>query len=119
MHFWALTAGTLCSAMGNAQLWGIFLAFFQLCHMDYLQVDHRNPFQVLFGYWSNGYYLLFYVVILVILFLQSVVFHFTIIAAVLLKKFAGEEGERVDVQKLFGYIGLFTLVALWWLGKRC
>ncbi|KAJ9167714.1 hypothetical protein P3X46_019319 [Hevea brasiliensis] len=37
---------------------------------------------------------------------------------VLLKKFAGEEGERLDVQKLFGYIGLFTLVALWWLGKR-
>ncbi|KAJ6697813.1 SOLUTE CARRIER FAMILY 35 MEMBER F5 [Salix purpurea] len=34
---------------------------------------------------------------------------------VLLKKFAGEEGERGDVQKLFGYIGLFTLVALWWL----
>ncbi|KAL5559759.1 hypothetical protein UlMin_035970 [Ulmus minor] len=34
---------------------------------------------------------------------------------VLLKKFAGEEGERVDVQKLFGYIGLFSLVALWWL----
>jgi len=37
---------------------------------------------------------------------------------VLLKKFSGEEGERVDVQKLFGYIGLFTLVALWWLGKK-
>ncbi|KAL9267342.1 putative vacuolar membrane protein [Drosera capensis] len=35
--------------------------------------------------------------------------------SVLLKKFAGEEGERVDVQKLFGYIGLFTLIALWWL----
>ncbi|XP_061376439.1 uncharacterized vacuolar membrane protein YML018C [Gastrolobium bilobum] len=34
---------------------------------------------------------------------------------VLLKKFSGEEGERVDVQKLFGYIGLFTLVTLWWL----
>ncbi|KAK9699923.1 hypothetical protein RND81_08G204400 [Saponaria officinalis] len=34
---------------------------------------------------------------------------------VLLKKFAGEDGERVDVQKLFGYIGLFTLIALWWL----
>ncbi|CAN8326907.1 unnamed protein product [Cochlearia groenlandica] len=34
---------------------------------------------------------------------------------VLLKKFAGEEGEGVDVQKLFGYIGLFTLVSLWWL----
>ncbi|KAJ8751804.1 hypothetical protein K2173_025992 [Erythroxylum novogranatense] len=37
-----------------------------------------------------------------------------IIAAVLLKKLTGEEGERADVQKLFGYIGLFTLVALWW-----
>ncbi|KAI0488895.1 hypothetical protein KFK09_028734 [Dendrobium nobile] len=34
---------------------------------------------------------------------------------VLLKKFCGEEGKRVDVQKLFGYVGLFTLVALWWL----
>ncbi|CAN6269489.1 unnamed protein product [Urochloa humidicola] len=34
---------------------------------------------------------------------------------VLLKKFCGEEGEKVDVQKLFGYLGLFTLVALWWL----
>lgn len=33
---------------------------------------------------------------------------------VLLKKFAGDEG-RLDVQKLFGSIGLFTLVALWWL----
>lgn len=36
--------------------------------------------------------------------------------AVLLKKFAGE-GERVDVQKLFGCIGLFTLAVLWCLGK--
>eukprot|EP00250_Pteridium_aquilinum_P003432 c13739_g1_i1 orf=224-1405(+) len=34
---------------------------------------------------------------------------------VLLKKFAGKEGEGADVQKVFGYIGLFTLVALWWL----
>ncbi|KAL2489551.1 EamA-like transporter family [Forsythia ovata] len=34
---------------------------------------------------------------------------------VLLKKYCGEEGERADVQKLFGYVGLFTLVALWWL----
>ncbi|EOY31208.1 EamA transporter family isoform 3, partial [Theobroma cacao] len=34
---------------------------------------------------------------------------------VLLKKFSGEEGERVDMQKFFGYIGLFVLVALWWL----
>ncbi|WOK94214.1 hypothetical protein Cni_G02916 [Canna indica] len=34
---------------------------------------------------------------------------------VLLKKFAGEEGEGADVQKLFGYVGLFTLVSLWWL----
>ncbi|EPS66919.1 hypothetical protein M569_07859 [Genlisea aurea] len=34
---------------------------------------------------------------------------------VLLKKLCGEEGERVDVQKLFGYVGLFTLMTLWWL----
>lgn len=34
---------------------------------------------------------------------------------VLLKKFAGAEGEGIDVQKLFGYVGLFTLVTLWWL----
>lgn len=33
---------------------------------------------------------------------------------VLLKKFAGE-GERVNIQKLFGCIGLFTLAVLWWL----
>ncbi|XP_057494930.1 uncharacterized vacuolar membrane protein YML018C-like [Actinidia eriantha] len=33
---------------------------------------------------------------------------------VLLKKFV-EEGEKVDMQKIFGYIGLFTLLALWWL----
>ncbi|XP_018826802.1 thiamine-repressible mitochondrial transport protein THI74-like isoform X1 [Juglans regia] len=33
---------------------------------------------------------------------------------VLLKKFAGG-GERVDMQKLFGFIGLFTLLVLWWL----
>ena len=45
--------------------------------------------------------------------------NFTNNGAVLLKKFAGEEGGKVDVQKLFGYIGLFTLVALWWLGKNC
>lgn len=37
--------------------------------------------------------------------------------AVLLKKFAGSEGHKGDVQKLFGYIGLFSLVGLWWLGK--
>ncbi|XP_023912750.2 uncharacterized transporter C405.03c [Quercus suber] len=35
--------------------------------------------------------------------------------AVLLKKYAGEEGEKVDMQKFFGYIGLFALVSLWWL----
>ncbi|KAK9102072.1 hypothetical protein Sjap_019326 [Stephania japonica] len=33
---------------------------------------------------------------------------------VLLKKFSGEGGEKADVQKLFGYVGFFTLVALWW-----
>jgi hypothetical protein len=36
---------------------------------------------------------------------------------VLLKKICGEEGEKVDVQKLFGYLGLFSLIALWWLGN--
>ncbi|KAB2071929.1 hypothetical protein ES319_A08G256500v1 [Gossypium barbadense] len=35
--------------------------------------------------------------------------------SVLLKKFSGEQGEKVDMQKLFGYIGVFTFVALWWL----
>ncbi|KAA8535173.1 hypothetical protein F0562_030176 [Nyssa sinensis] len=34
---------------------------------------------------------------------------------VLLKKYVDEEGEKVDMQKIFGYIGLFTFVALWWL----
>ncbi|KAL7239656.1 hypothetical protein ACSBR2_005531 [Camellia fascicularis] len=34
---------------------------------------------------------------------------------VLLKKFTGVEGKRVDMQKLYGYIGLFTLITLWWL----
>lgn len=39
--------------------------------------------------------------------------------SVLLKKYAGseEEGDKADVQKLFGYIGLFTLLGLWWLGE--
>ncbi|KAK2658734.1 hypothetical protein Ddye_005267 [Dipteronia dyeriana] len=34
---------------------------------------------------------------------------------VLLKKSAGSEGDKVDMQKFFGYIGLFTLLGLWWL----
>ncbi|KAK9130301.1 hypothetical protein Sjap_010788 [Stephania japonica] len=34
---------------------------------------------------------------------------------VLLKRCAGSEGEKFDIQKLFGYIGLFTLLGLWWL----
>lgn len=34
---------------------------------------------------------------------------------VLLKKSAGSEGDKVDVQKFFGYIGLFTLLGLWWI----
>ncbi|EFJ31956.1 hypothetical protein SELMODRAFT_144549 [Selaginella moellendorffii] len=32
-----------------------------------------------------------------------------------LKRIAGEDGETVDVQKIFGFIGLFTLIGLWWL----
>ena len=35
----------------------------------------------------------------------------------LLKRSAGSEGDKVDVQKFFGYIGLFTLLGFWWLGK--
>lgn len=42
----------------------------------------------------------------------------TYFSAVLLKKSAGSEGDKVDVQKFFGYIGLFALLGLWWLGKR-
>ncbi|KAL8521781.1 hypothetical protein ACS0TY_012075 [Phlomoides rotata] len=34
---------------------------------------------------------------------------------VLLKRSAGSEGDKVDVQKFFAYIGLFTLFGLWWL----
>ncbi|XP_010268510.1 PREDICTED: thiamine-repressible mitochondrial transport protein THI74-like isoform X1 [Nelumbo nucifera] len=34
---------------------------------------------------------------------------------VLLKRCAGSEGEKIDVQRFFGYIGLFTLLGLWWL----
>ncbi|KAM7490633.1 hypothetical protein LguiA_033554 [Lonicera macranthoides] len=34
---------------------------------------------------------------------------------VLLKKSAGSEGDKVDMQKFFGYIGLFALLFLWWL----
>lgn len=37
---------------------------------------------------------------------------------VLLKKSAGSKGDKVEVQKFFGYIGLFTFLGLWWLGKR-
>ncbi|CAM6110155.1 unnamed protein product [Calypogeia fissa] len=37
------------------------------------------------------------------------------IFTILLKKYAGEEGSRVDMQKMFGYIGLFSLCAMWWL----
>ncbi|KAI3985762.1 hypothetical protein MKX01_030676 [Papaver californicum] len=34
---------------------------------------------------------------------------------VLLKRCAGSEGEKIDVHKIFGYIGLFSLLGLWWL----
>ncbi|XP_059658279.1 thiamine-repressible mitochondrial transport protein THI74-like [Cornus florida] len=34
---------------------------------------------------------------------------------VLLKKSAGSKGDNVDVQKFFGFIGLFTLLGLWWI----
>lgn len=88
--------------MVSARLLEIFLVFSQLCHMVCLQVGNFYFISTCFSLiiWTNNY---------VILLVNA--------AAVLLKKFAGEEGERVDVQKLFGYIGLFTLVALWWLSK--
>ncbi|CAK7353986.1 unnamed protein product [Dovyalis caffra] len=35
--------------------------------------------------------------------------------SLLLKKCAGSDGDKVDVQKCFGYIGLFALLGLWWL----
>ncbi|KAM7274848.1 hypothetical protein ACFE04_016714 [Oxalis oulophora] len=34
---------------------------------------------------------------------------------VLLKKFAGSDEDKLQVEKIFGYIGLFTIVGLWWL----
>ncbi|XP_074280449.1 putative transporter C405.03c isoform X1 [Silene latifolia] len=34
---------------------------------------------------------------------------------VLLKKSSGSDGNNVDVQKFFGYIGLFALLGFWWL----
>lgn len=37
------------------------------------------------------------------------------IFTVMLKKYGGEEGSGVDMQKLFGFIGLFTLFGAWWL----
>lgn len=33
---------------------------------------------------------------------------------VLLKKFNGSERDKVHVEKFFGYIGLFSLIGLWW-----
>lgn len=92
--------------MGNALWLEIFLAFSQPCHMDYSQVRYSLSYK--FHCPSST------------VFRQSMMIPFTeqLNDAVLLKKFCGEEGERVDVQKLFGYIGLFTLVALWWLGKN-
>lgn len=34
---------------------------------------------------------------------------------VLLKRFAGSDGVKADMQKVFGYIGLFTITFMWWL----
>lgn len=93
--------------MGDALLLEIFLAFSQPCHMVYLLVG-----KYIFSFISWHSFFLNYFDI-------SINIYFTVNDIVLLKKFAGEGGERVDVQKLFGYIGLFTLVALWWLGKCC
>lgn len=37
--------------------------------------------------------------------------------SVMLKKYGGEEGGNVDMQKVFGFIGFVTLVGFWWLGN--
>ncbi|KAL3698502.1 hypothetical protein R1sor_012578 [Riccia sorocarpa] len=34
---------------------------------------------------------------------------------ILLKKYAGEGSSHVEMQRIFGYVGLFTLLGLWWL----
>jgi hypothetical protein len=41
-----------------------------------------------------------------------------LVFAVMLKKYGGEEGSGVDMQKMFGFIGLFTLFGAWWLSKN-
>lgn len=90
---------------------GIFMAFHQHYSMDYLQVrnsdsglshsvygmNHEPPS---FSYTSR----------------RLILYCNVWFQAVLLKKLSGSEGDKVDVQKLFGYIGLFTLLGLWWLG---
>lgn len=86
------------SATGSIPFWVIFLQFCHLLPMDYLLVES----------------------LLFLLLCLCVIHNIDVLCceyntAVLLKKFAGE-GERVDVQKLFGCIGLFTLLVLWWLG---
>lgn len=94
--------------MGDALLLEMFLAFSQLCHMVYLQVGNFDS-----RFFFNSKFLQFFGQ------KNYIPVYFAVNIAVLLKKFSGEEGEKADVQKLFGYIGLFTLVALWWLGKCC
>lgn len=52
--------------------------------------------------------------------MQIFLLDFNVIALVqpvLLKKFAGSEEDKVDVQKFFGFIGLFAFLSLWWLGE--
>ncbi len=47
---------------------------------------------------------------------RYVVWGWVLGCSVMLKRYAGEEGEKVDMQRVFGFMGLFILVGSWWLG---
>jgi hypothetical protein len=52
----------------------------------------------------------------IISFNRYVVWGWVLGCSVMLKRYAGEEGEKVDMQRVFGFMGLFILVGSWWLG---
>lgn len=39
-----------------------------------------------------------------------------LMCSVLLEKSAGS-GEKADMERFFGYLGIFTLFGLWWIGN--
>jgi hypothetical protein len=52
----------------------------------------------------------------IVSFNRYVVWGWVLGCSVMLKRYAGEEGEKVDMQRVFGFMGLFILVGSWWLG---